>query len=62
MARPVYVVHCVDTEGPLHESVEAIFERLKGIFGLDLEPSVALLRQRRVLNDPSAAVAANRRS
>jgi hypothetical protein len=45
MARPVYVVHCVDTEGPLHESVEATFERLKGIFGLELEPSVALLRQ-----------------
>jgi hypothetical protein len=45
MARPVYVVHCVDTEGPLHESVEATFERLKAIFGLDLEPGVALLRQ-----------------
>jgi hypothetical protein len=45
MARPVYVVHCVDTEGPLHESVEATFERLKAIFGIDLEPSVALLRQ-----------------
>ena len=45
MARPVYVVHCVDTEGPLHESVEATFERLKAIFGIDLEPSVGLLRQ-----------------
>jgi hypothetical protein len=45
MARPVYVVHCVDTEGPLHESVEATFERLKAIFGIELEPSVALLRQ-----------------
>jgi hypothetical protein len=45
MARPVYVVHCVDTEGPLHESVEATFERLEAIFGIDLEPSVALLRQ-----------------
>lgn len=45
MARPVYVVHCVDTEGPLHELVEATFERLKAIFGIDLEPSVALLRR-----------------
>jgi hypothetical protein len=45
MARPVYVVHCVDTEGPLHESVEATFERLKAIFGIELEPSVGLLRQ-----------------
>ena len=45
MAGPVYVVHCVDTEGPLHESVEATFERLKDIFGLDLEPSTAMLRR-----------------
>ena len=45
MARPVYVVNCVDREGALHESVDATFERLKAIFGLDLEPSVAALRR-----------------
>ena len=45
MARPVYVVHCVDTEGPLHLSGEATFERLQAIFGVDLEPSAVLLRQ-----------------
>ena len=45
MASPVHVIHCVDTEGPLHESVEATFERLKAIFGIDLEPSVTLLRR-----------------
>ena len=45
MSRTVYVVHCVDTEGPLHESVEATFERLKAIFRLDLEPSANLLRR-----------------
>jgi hypothetical protein len=45
MAGTVYVVHCVDTEGPLHESVEATFERLKAIFGLELKPSVELLRR-----------------
>ena len=45
MSGTVYVVHCVDTEGPLHESVEATFERLKSIFGLDLEPSASLLRR-----------------
>jgi hypothetical protein len=45
MASAVHVVHCIDTEGPLHESVEATFERLRAIFGLDLEPSTALLRQ-----------------
>jgi hypothetical protein len=41
----VYIVHCIDTEGPLHESLEATFERLKGIFQLDFEPSRELLRQ-----------------
>jgi len=39
----VHVVHCIDTEGPLHESVPATFERLSNIFDLDLEPSRALL-------------------
>lgn len=43
MAGTVYVVHCIDTEGPLHESVEATFERLKAIFNLDLEPSTGML-------------------
>ena len=45
MGSTVYVVHCIDTEGPLHESVEATFERLKAIFKLDLEPSVETLRR-----------------
>ncbi len=45
MAKTVYVVHCIDTEGPLHESVDATFERLKAIFKLDLEPSVETLRR-----------------
>ena len=45
MPSTVYVVHCIDTEGPLHESVEATFERLKAIFNLDLEPSQELLRR-----------------
>lgn len=42
-AATVHVVHCVDAEGPLHESVEATFERLHAIFGLELEPSRATL-------------------
>jgi hypothetical protein len=41
----VYLVHCIDTEGPLHESLEATFDRLKGIFHLDLKPSAELLRR-----------------
>jgi hypothetical protein len=27
----VYVVHCIDTKGTLHESLEATFERLSNI-------------------------------
>ncbi|HEY4245814.1 MAG TPA: hypothetical protein VGM64_03095 [Lacunisphaera sp.] len=45
MQNAVYVVHCIDTEGPLYESVEATFERLRVIFHLNLEPSVELLRR-----------------
>lgn len=45
MPSTVYIVHCIDTEGPLHESVTATFGRLKDIFNLDLEPSAALLRR-----------------
>jgi len=39
----VYVVHCVDTEGPLYESLAATFERLRTIFQIDLKPSQTLL-------------------
>ncbi len=30
----VYIVHAVDTEGPLYESLSAKFERIKNIFGI----------------------------
>ncbi|RJR32846.1 MAG: hypothetical protein C4576_29130 [Desulfobacteraceae bacterium] len=39
----VYIVHCVDTEGPLYESLPATFERIKHIFHLDLPASRELL-------------------
>ena len=35
----VHLVHCVDTEGPLYESLSATFEVVKTIFGIDLPPS-----------------------
>ena len=41
----VYIVHCIDTEGPLYESVDATFERLREIFQLELEPSTRMLRR-----------------
>lgn len=34
----LYVVHCVDTEGPLNETLGATFERLESIFGIKLAP------------------------
>jgi hypothetical protein len=38
-APVVYVVHCVDTEGPLEEPLDATFERINSRYRLDLSPS-----------------------
>lgn len=35
----LYVVHCVDTEGPLWESLDETFLRVKAIYGKDIEPT-----------------------
>lgn len=35
----VFVVHCIDTEGPLYETLEATFERVNSAFNLDLTAS-----------------------
>ena len=43
--KVVYVVHCIDTEGPLHESLKATFERIKHIYHLNLRPSKKTLRK-----------------
>lgn len=40
----VHVVHCIDTEGPLSESLDATFVRLNEIFGIDLPPERKTLR------------------
>lgn len=37
--KTVYLVHCIDTEGPLYESMDETFRRLKMILGVDVEPS-----------------------
>lgn len=39
MDKIVYIVHCIDTEGPLYEPIATTFERLYEIFGIKLEPS-----------------------
>lgn len=44
-SKAVYIVHCVDTEGPLYESVDATFDRLREIFHIDLPASRDLLRR-----------------
>jgi hypothetical protein len=41
----VYVVHAIDTEGPLYESLEATFERLEKITGTKVEASRANLEK-----------------
>lgn len=39
MTASVHIVHCVDTEGPLFEGLDAKFERLERICGVRLEPT-----------------------
>lgn len=46
MPAPVlHIVHCVDTEGPLHEPLAATFERIRSIFGLEIEATEANLQR-----------------
>ena len=40
----LYVVHCVDTEGPLTETLSATFQRVRSVFDLDIAPSRENLR------------------
>ena len=37
--KKLYVVHCVDTEGPLFESLEETFARINSIFNFNIFPS-----------------------
>lgn len=41
----VHVVHCIDAEGPLTETLEATFLRLEASFGISLAPSEKNLEQ-----------------
>jgi len=43
MSGVLYIAHCIDTEGPLRETLGQTFERLNKIFGLQLEASEELL-------------------
>jgi hypothetical protein len=44
----IYIVHCVDTEGPLHESLNATFERVKKTFGIEMECNAKNLEALRI--------------
>lgn len=37
MNKAVYVVHAIDTEGPMYQSTQEVFKLLKEIFGISLE-------------------------
>ncbi len=39
----LHIVHCIDTEGPLTETLDATFARLRTSFGIDLPPSAETL-------------------
>lgn len=57
----VYIVHCIDTEGPLTESLDANFQRLKDIFSVELEATkenlIALRNQNIDLGQHTKAIA-----
>jgi hypothetical protein len=60
--KPVlYIVNCVDTEGPLNETIEATFERLNSIFNITIEPTesnlIAIQQKKIPLNGLEDAVA-----
>jgi hypothetical protein len=43
--KVVYIVHSIDTEGPLYEDIGSTFKRIENIFGLKIEPSRENLRK-----------------
>lgn len=57
----LHVVHCIDTEGPLTETVSATFQRLNSVFGVDLPAtleSLAKLQRKEIdLGGKESAVA-----
>lgn len=57
----LYLVHCIDTEGPLTETLAATFQRISSVFGLELpatrETLVKLQNRELDLGGKEAAVA-----
>jgi hypothetical protein len=45
MVKIVNIVHCIDTEGPLRETLSDTFTRLKNIYGVKLSPNKTNLKK-----------------
>lgn len=45
MTKDLYIVHCIDTEGPMHESTLETFKRIETIFNIKIEPSEENLKK-----------------
>ena len=43
--KKVYIVHCVDTEGPMTETIKETFIRVKKITGIEISPSINNLKK-----------------
>ena len=43
--KKVYIVHCIDTEGPMDETLEETFLRVKKITGFEITPSLQNLKK-----------------
>ena len=41
----VYIVHCIDTEGPLYESRQAKFKRIKDVFNIEIKQTAKNLKK-----------------
>ena len=44
-SKELYIVYCIDTEGPLHEPLQATFDRISQLFDVKLKPSKENLRK-----------------
>ena len=47
MSKIVYIVHCIDTEGPMYESPEVPFEQINKVFGIKINPTEDNLKRLR---------------
>ena len=45
----LFIVYCIDAEGPLHESFPATFDRIEQVFGLKMRATKDNLRKLQTL-------------